>query len=178
MKHLPGLLLLCAFAVGAAPPLAAQEGGPGEIKVEYRQGEDTTTITLNPLVLAARKQEELRMGAAYSYRGKTATRPDALALIFVSLSATDPNKYETANKLTIVADGRTYQLGPAKRTTQTQGGVTLELLVVGVPFDPFLQIAYAKDVTIKLGLTEIKPSADALGALRDFLRPRSAPAAK
>lgn len=136
------------------------------VKVEYDQDKDLTQISLNPIIIASRKFEELRLGAVSAYPGKVKTRPKEIALIFLSLSATDANKYESARKLTIVADGERIAIGEAQRTKQAQSGLFIESMMVSIPTDLFLRISWSKEVTLKLGFTEIALSPAHITILR------------
>lgn len=95
-------------------PVLAQDTRSDRVTVEYDERNDITRISLNPMILASRKFEELRLGAVASYKGKVKIQPKEVALIFISLSASDENKYETARKLTVLADGERLALGEAQ----------------------------------------------------------------
>src|SRR5436190_12583623 len=81
------------------------------VKVEYDASKNFTQISLNPIVLASRKLEELRLGAISGYPGKTRSKPKEIALIILSLSHTDENRYEAAQRLTALADGQRFNWG-------------------------------------------------------------------
>ncbi|MBA2341807.1 MAG: hypothetical protein H0V88_15565 [Pyrinomonadaceae bacterium] len=144
----------------------AQEGKTEQIQATYDQQKDVTTIVLNPFVLVSRRYEELRLGAMTSYKGKVKVRPKEVALILVSLSKSDVNRYESARKLTVIFDGESVSLGETQRSKQSQNGVFIESMLAVLPFDTLLKIANAKDVTIKLGLTSVKLSSEHLTKLR------------
>jgi hypothetical protein len=140
---------------------------PGElVKVVYDQQKDVTQVTLNPFILVSRKREELRLGAITAYQGKVKTKPKEVALIFMSITTEDVNKYETARKLVASVDGERLVFGPAQRSKQAQNGLFLESLMIAVPTDDFLRICRAKAVTLKLGFTEVELSTAQITVLR------------
>ncbi len=143
-----------------------QETTPERVKVAYDEQKDLTQITLNPIILVSRKYEELRLGATTSYKGRVRVKPKEVALIFISLSASDVDKYESARKLKVVADGQQFALGETQRSKQAQQGLFIESMVAVVPSDIFFRICWAKEVRIKLGLTEVKLSTDQVTMLR------------
>ena len=147
-------------------PVFAQDTRPERVTVEYDQRNDITRISLNPMILASRKFEELRLGAVASYKGKVKIQPKEVALIFISLSAADENKYQTARKLTIVADSERLALGETQWSKQAQGRLFLQSMLAVIPSDTFLQITRAKEVTMRLGLTEVKLTTDQITLLR------------
>jgi hypothetical protein len=159
---------------GCASLGRAQDKGADWVKVQYDEQKDVTQITLNPFVLASRKLEELRLGVMASYKGRVRAQPKEVVLLFLSLSAADADKYETARRLTVLADGRTLGGGNVQRSKQTQNGLFVEALAAVVPFDTFQRICQAKEVTLKLGITEVKlsPAQIALlGIAADYMRP-------
>ena len=133
----------------------SQESKDKLIKLEYNAENDVTQISLNPIIIASRKLEELRLGAVAAYKGKVKTRPDSVGLIFLSLSRSDVNKYESAKRLTIVADGQRYPLGETQRSKQTANGLFIETLTIRIPMDDFVRVFRAKEVSLKLGITEV-----------------------
>ncbi len=76
------------------------------------------------------------------------------------------HRYESARKLTIVADGRRFALGETQRTMQYGNGVFIESMTAVVPYETFTQTAYAKKVSVKLGLTEFELNSDHTKMLR------------
>jgi hypothetical protein len=163
----PLLLLFCAclFAVGSV--CVAQEVlKPGEIKVAYDAPSDTTKVLLNPMIVASRKHQELRLGAFSSSKGKTIIKPKEIALVFVSLSVSAGEGYENARKLTVTADARKYPFGGMQRSVQTINGVAAESLLTVMPYETFLAIAYAKKVSLKIGLTEVELTPEHIKTLR------------
>jgi hypothetical protein len=136
------------------------------IKVVYDQQKDVTQVTLNPFILVSRKYEELRLGAVTGYQGKVKTKPKEVALIFMSITTSDVNKYETARKLIASVDGERLVFGPAQRSKQAQNGLFVESLMIALPTDDFLRICRAKAVTLKLGFTEVELSPAQITVLR------------
>ena len=154
------MLVVCAFvAVAGHLQTSAQERSPdakGElVNVEYDPGQDITKITLNPFVLISRKQEELRMGAVTAYQGKTKITPKEIALLFMSLSATDDSRYESARKLTLIINDEPFALGETSRSRQIQNGVFIDTMVLKISTDVFVRLAQAKTARVKLGMTEV-----------------------
>ena len=147
-------------------PGRAQDTRPQKVTMEYDEQKDITQITLNPIILASRKYEELRLGATASYKGKVRVQPKEVSLIFVSLSAADVDKYESARKLRVLADGQQFALGETQRAKQAQNGLFIESMVAIIPLDIFLRICWAKEVRMKLGLTEVKLSTEHITMLR------------
>jgi hypothetical protein len=160
------LALLMSVVLLNCPFIRAQEISPERVKTEYDATKNITQITLNPMILVSRKFEELRLGATTSYNGKTRVRPKEIALIFFSLSATNADRYETARKLTITVEDQPFPLGETQRSKQTQNGVFIESMVTVVPTDFFLRISQAKEVTMKLGTTEVKLTSEQISILR------------
>jgi hypothetical protein len=158
-------VLLFVF-ISCASAAQTQETQGQSVKVEYDPQKDITQITLNPVILVSRKFEELRLGALTSYKGKVKVEPKEVALIFISLSATDTNKYESTRQLTILADEQRFPLGETQRSKQAQNGLFIESMSAIVPFDVFLRVGRAKDVTVKLGLTTVKLSTQQITLLR------------
>jgi hypothetical protein len=174
MKRLlfAAILILVSASIASSLALAClecsaqQDTKPEMIKVEYDQQKDVTQITLNPMVLISRKFEELRFGAVTSYKGREKQKPDVIALIFLSLSKVDMNKYESARKLTILSGEQRFFVGETQRAKQSQNGLFIESMSTVIPFDTFLKISQARAVTFKLGTSEIKLSADQISMLR------------
>jgi len=162
------LIILPALVIASIFVAAAQtsDNRAKPVIVEYDEKSDTTKVTLNPIILVSRKQEELRLGAVASYRGKAQAQPTEVALVFLSLSAAGDNKYEFARKLTISADTQRFTCGEAQRSTQSQNGLFVESLVSVVSFDTFLKIVRSENVAMKLGITEIKLKSEQLMMLR------------
>ena len=161
------LCLLFAIEVGSSSAVLAQETR-GPLKVEYNSQKDLTQITLDPFVLTSRKLEELRLGAVTGYPGKTKSQPKEVALIFLSLSPLEGNKYEAAHKLTITADGQRIVLGPMQYAKQSQNGLFIESMTTGIPFESFLRVCRSKEVTIKLGFAEVTLSPKQITLLQAF----------
>ncbi|HEY6121501.1 MAG TPA: hypothetical protein VIV66_16190 [Pyrinomonadaceae bacterium] len=134
----------------------AQEPKDKLIHTEYNAENDVSQLTLNPIIIASRKFEELRLGAVAAYKGKVKTRPEAVALVFLSLSKSDVDKYEAARKLTIVADGQRFPFGEAQRSKQATNGLFIETLTISIPIDVFLRVFRSKEVSLKLGFTEVE----------------------
>ena len=132
------------------------EGQARAFSVEYDEKSDTTKVTLNPIILVSRRHEELRLGAFSAYPGKDRATPKEVALVFISLTSAPSTKYESARQLTIIADGERFKCGQTQRTTQSNKGVFMESLTAVVPFETFVKVARASDVTVKLGITEVK----------------------
>ncbi|CAN5792709.1 hypothetical protein BH18ACI4_BH18ACI4_08280 [soil metagenome] len=141
----------------SAPSSQAQtpEGQVSPIKVEYDEKSDTTRVTLNPIILVSRRHEELRLGAFSSHQGKARATPKEVGLVFLSLTTEATNKYESARQLTIIADEERLRCGETRRATQTEKGLFVESLMTVVPFETFVKVARAKEVTVKLGVTEV-----------------------
>jgi hypothetical protein len=144
----------------------AQETKGQLVKVEYLSDKDVTRITLNPFILVSRKHEELRLGAVAEYPGKTKALPREVALVFLSISATDMSKYESAHNLTVTADGQRLRLGETRVSKQEQNGLFVESMMIAVPMEEFLRICRSKQVTMKLGFTEVELSTPQMEILR------------
>lgn len=165
--HLLGCFVLSLwFPVVVVAQSPAPTPGGQLVKVEYDAGKNFTQISLNPIVLASRKLEELRLGAISGYPGKTRSKPKEIILIILSLSHTDENRYEVARRLTAVADGQRFDWGETRRTKQAQNGLFIEMMVANVPMDDFLFVSKAKVVRIKIGLTEVELSSSQIDILR------------
>jgi hypothetical protein len=165
----PGAVLftLLTLTFGGLPAAGITQDTKGElIKTEYDQQKDITQISLNPIVLASRKFEELRLSAVAAYQGKVKVRPKEIVLIFLSLSATEMNKYESARKLTFIADGHRIALGETQHSKQAQKGLFMESMMITIPTDVFLRVCWSKEVTMKLGFTEIELSPEHITILR------------
>ncbi|CAN5761538.1 hypothetical protein BH20ACI3_BH20ACI3_25160 [soil metagenome] len=148
-------LIMC-FISALASPGQTPEGQVSPIRVEYDEKSDTRRVTLNPIILVSRRHEELRLGAFSSHQGKVPLTPKEVALVFLSLTTAATNKYESARQLTITADENRFGCGETQRTTQTEKGLFMETLMTVVPFETFVKIAQAKEVKLKLGITEVK----------------------
>jgi len=158
--HYVGLFIAIVLVVVVNGRIAtAQQSSPDAkgqlVNVHYDERQDITNITLNPFVLVSRKQEELRMGAVTAYKGKTKIYPKETALLFLSLSSADSNKYESARKLTLIIDGQRFPLGETSRTKQTQNGLFIDTMMLKIPTDLFVRLSRAKAASIKLGFTEV-----------------------
>lgn len=162
------LLLLCARPLdltGVAQDTTAA-AKPGEIKVVYDGPNDLTKVMLNPMIVASRKHQELRLGAFSSSKGKAVVRPKEIALVFVALSVSQGEGYENARRLTVTADARKFPFGGMQRSVQTVNGVSAESLVMAVSYETFLEIVHAKKVSLKIGLTEVELSPEHIKTLR------------
>jgi hypothetical protein len=168
-RLVPTLMVLFAVVINIGPAnrVMAQDAA-SQIKTEYNSQKDITQITLNPIVLASRKLEQLQLGAVTGYPGKTKTQPREVALIFLSLSPLDTNKYESARKLSITADGEKVFAGPTQYSKQSQNGLFVESLTALIPFDAFLRLCRSKEASIKLGFTEVALSAKQIMLLQAF----------
>lgn len=152
------IIFACVLLLTTQATLAQQapvETKGEHVSVQYDQQQDVTKVTMNPFVLVSRKQEELRMGAVTAYQGKAKTYPKEIALLFMSLSAADTNKYESARKVSITIDGERLALGEASRSKQTQNGIFVEMLMLKISTDVFVRLSRAKSATIKLGFTQV-----------------------
>jgi hypothetical protein len=158
------LLFFTVVGVSQSPPPTPTVGQP--VKVEYDSSKNLTRVSMNPFVLASRKMEELRLGAIAAYPGKTRSKPNEIILIFLSLSHTDENRYDAARKLTVFADGQRLDLGETQRSKQAQNGLFIETMMARVPMDDFLLVSNAKQVKLRLGLTEIELSEPQIKILR------------
>ena len=156
--------LLLAQSVGSQTPVAPNT--VQLIKSEYDANKDLTQITLNPIILASKKFEELRLGAITGYPGKVKSKPKEVGLVFFSLSKSDENRYEAAHKLIVIADEKRFDWGETQRTKQAQSGLFVETMTASVPFDDFLVVVHAKQVKIRIGLTEVELGEAQLNALK------------
>lgn len=158
------LLLVTAPTSGQTPSPTPASGQL--VKLEYDSAKDITQISLNPIVLATSKLEELRLGAITGYKGKVKTTPPDLILLFLSLTKTDEDKYASARKLAITADGQRFELGETSHTKQSQSGIFLETMAINVKMNDFVQISNARQVKIKLGITEVDLTPEQIKVLR------------
>lgn len=159
---------LFMFSMSARASLAqTPEGQVSPVRIEYDEKSDTTKVMLNPIILVSKKHEELRLAAFSSHQGKAHAPPKEVALVFISLTAAAANKYESARKLTIIADGERFMCGETQRTTQSEKGLFIESLMSVVPFETFVKVARAKEVTVKLGFTEVKLKPEQVMLLRE-----------
>jgi len=136
------------------------------VKVQYDASKDFTQISLNPIVLASRRMEELRLAATSGYPGKTRSKPTEITLILFSLSHTDENRYGATHKLSAVADGHRFDWGETSHGKQATNGVFLEVMMANIPMDDFLAVSRAKSVKIKIGLAEVELSPEQINILR------------
>ena len=121
---------------------------------------------MDPMVILGRKHEEIRLGVISSSKGRAAAKPKAVILAFVSLSLFNPDRYEPARKLTVLADSKRHPLGETQRSAQTHNGIYTESMLAAVPYETFLQIIYAKKIVVRLGTTEIGLTSDHITQLR------------
>lgn len=159
------LLLFGAFTTTAQTPSPTPQSTQ-LVNSVYDSAKDITQVSLNPFVLATSKLEELRLGAVSGYKGKVRTTPPDLILLFLSLTKTEQNKYEPARKLAITADGQRFDLGETSWTKQAQNGIFLETMAINVKMSDFVQISNARQVKIKLGITEVDLSPEQIKILR------------
>jgi hypothetical protein len=175
--HLPSRRILSAgltlcTAIGFLVAFAASSSALGQevkgdlLKVEYDAQKDVTQISLNPIILISRKHEELRLGAVTGYPGQVKVAPREVILVFVSLTGADVNKYEAARKLTVIIGEQRLPMGETKRAKATQGGLFIETLTISIPMDLFLRMGRAKEVTLKLGFTEVPLTPQQITILR------------
>lgn len=159
--------LVAAYLVHSLGPAVALAQVSGQlVRTEYDASKDVTQIILNPIIIASRKLEELRLGAVSSYPGKVKAKPKEVALVFLSLSKTDENRYEVARKLVVVADARRFDWGETRRSKQSQDGLFIETMTATIPLDDFVFVSNAKQVKLKLGLTVVDLTAPQIKALR------------
>ncbi len=166
MRFCATTIALLIALISFASARQAQETKAETVKVDYNEQKDITQITLNPIILASRKHEELRLGAVASHPGKLRVKPREVALLFISLSTSDTNKYESARMLTVITNAQRFPFGETKRSKQSQNGLFIETMAAIIPMDAFVRICWSKEVTVKLGLTEVKLSPDQIGLLR------------
>jgi hypothetical protein len=157
---------LCFPLFGCSAFGQAQETKSELVKVEYNQQKDITQISLKPILLASRKNEVLRVGAVASHPGKIRVRPREVALLFIYLSTSDTNKYEAARMLTVITNEQKFPFGETRHSKGTQNGLFVETMAAIIPMESFLRISWSKEVTMKLGLTEIKLSPNQISQLR------------
>ena len=136
------------------------------VKVEYDASNNFNQISLNPIVLASRRQEELRLAATTGYSGKTRTKPTEITLILFSLSHVDENNYGATHKLSAVADGHRFDWGETSHAKQATNGLFIEVMMANIPMDDFLAVSKAKAVRIKIGLAEVELSPEQINILR------------
>jgi endonuclease YncB( thermonuclease family) len=74
---------------------------------------------------------------------------DAFGIGF--LSASEKGAFAKSNNLTISADQETYQLGPAFRFFQEDGGLVKELLLYRITNEQLAAISKSKNVRVKIG---------------------------
>lgn len=106
------------------------------------------------------------MGAVTAYKGKAKIYPKDIALVFMSLSSADTNKYESARRLTMLIDEERVALGEPSRSKQTQNGIFIEMMMLQIPTDVFVRLSRAKTASIKLGFTETPLTLDHFKILR------------
>ncbi len=159
------ILTTAVVMLSASSSLNAQTNGQ-TVKVEYDSNKDITQISLNPFVLASRKLEELRLGAIAGYPGKVKSRPKEVLLMFFSLSSIEQNSYDPARKLSVFVDGNRLDWGETQRTKQAQNGLFIEIMMAKIPVDDFLQVSRAKQVKLRLGLTEVELTSSQIDLLR------------
>lgn len=166
MRNLLSAALICLTLVTFSASGYAQANKGELVKTEYDPKKNVTQITFNPITIASRKLEELRLGAVTGYPGKEKTRPKEIVLVFLALSPTEMNKYESARKLTVIADGERIALGETQRTSQAQGGLYIESLMITIPTDLFVRIVWSKELILKLGFTVVELSPAHITTLR------------
>jgi hypothetical protein len=163
---LASVTLVAVYLMQMTQSRLLAQNSPQLVRTEYDANKNLTQITLNPIILASRKLEELRMGAISGYPGKVKSKPKEVALVFLSLSKTDENRYELARKLLVIADERRFDWGETQRAKQNQSGLFVETMTVAIPVDDFIFVSNAKQVKLKLGLTVVDLTAAQINALR------------
>jgi hypothetical protein len=158
--------VLSLFAVLAVAQTPTPTPNEQLVKVEYDASKNFTQISLNPIVLASRKLEELRLAATSGYSGKTRSKPTEITLIFFSLSHTDEDRYGATHKLSAVADGHRFDWGETTHAKQASNGLFIEVMMANVPTDDFLAVSKAKAVRIKIGFAEVELSSAQINILR------------
>jgi hypothetical protein len=164
-KCTPGCFVLLLLAVVSVAQTPTPTPNEQLIKVEYDASKNFTQISLNPIVLASRRMEELRLAATSGYPGKTRTKPTEITLILFSLSHTVENRY---GALTNCCCRRRSPLliGEKQATQNRANGLFIEVMMANVPMDDFLAVSKSKTVKIKIGLAEVELSPEQINILR------------
>ena len=160
------VLSLFAVVVFAQTPTPTP---PNEqlVKVEYDASKNFTQISLNPIVLASRRQEELRLAATTGYPGKTRTKPTEITLILFSLSHVDENNYGATHKLSAVADGHRFDWGETSHAKQATNGVFIEVMNHHARDQHHLGREAQRVVTEVVGQELVRPARRETDAQRD-----------
>jgi hypothetical protein len=66
----------------------------------------------------------------------------------------------------VTADGQRLVLGETRHSKEVQNGLFIESMMIAIPIDDFLRVCRSKQVTMKLGFTEVELSPPQMDILR------------
>jgi hypothetical protein len=154
----------------------------GCVKSDYDRFKDTTTVTMNPVLLLPKygygsPLEAIQMGVVYSSPGATVQRPDKAVFFF---GATDrynvgeePPAFSKSRDVDLLIDGVANPLGSVKilsrRLSESDIFTPTWTYALEVPFDVVEKIAAAKSVEIRAGAVETFLDEDTKTAFRRLI---------
>lgn len=164
-KHVLLTSLTIGFLVGCAPSYQ-------HLSWSFDQQQNATLAqTKTDFVVAsgmdlAQRGWTLKLGAYFVTAGDRVKRPDSVVLKFASHAGNE--QYPPGQSLELMVSGERVPIGQLTREVSKSGGYVVETLTVGVPFETFLKIATATDVSGRLYATPFQLRPDDMDALKLF----------
>jgi flagellar basal body-associated protein FliL len=162
-------------AASTTPDLCANVRSSDLVETEYDRFEDTTAVSLNLddqvyVNLNDYDDTEIVLGALFVYDGRTVVEPEhSIALIFHSVS--EEWQFLEYRDLIIMADGNRMRLGEMdlSDTVIGDGGdYVIEALYKDMSRETFMDIAFANNVEVQLGIKEFRINPQVLRGYRDI----------
>ena len=156
----------------------------GKIGTEYEPREDSTIVTLEPVVVETSPagKELLRLAAIFQYPGKIPTKPKHISLGFYG--DYPQCKFSGQPKMTMLVDGERIEFGWNPRGIRErkpdEEGVAFsfnegaggekceELMFMTISQKNFLRVVNAKNVEVQIDELKFKLTESNLEALRDL----------
>lgn len=173
------LLLLISFVVvGGAPAQtpkpAATPKNKTKVTTRYDKKKQQTTVTLEPLELVrAPAFDRTTLTLKFVYPGKTIKKPEFVSLRIYSTSA-QRFWFGRPQELILDVDGERLNLGEAQwqgqisRATAPLPDISMETLVISIPFDSYARFAQAQKPVLAVGRHDFRLTEKQAEALRNF----------
>jgi hypothetical protein len=174
MKTFWTLLMLAALT--ATPIYCRQEGSspspqPARIGTSYDSTKDQTTVKLSPVLISGDldKYHSLHMSPSFSFPGKERVTPE---IVDFELQTVVKERLKTDLYVVFIIDGETVFLSSSRWGIKRPipGRVWVgERLVFRMPYETFVKVTKAKDLSIKFDAVEFSVGETQKQALRELL---------
>lgn len=146
-----------------------------QVHIRYDRFKDSTTVSINPMHVGTFTNGygnpfyKLSIGAAYSYSGRQARKPDLIAIKFYSSSRGALFAKDRSRELNVIADGERIPFGQlARGDSQVSDGKIVESLTAPMPIGIFRRLVNAKKLEMRLGNYPLDIKEKYVQALREL----------